>query len=404
MDLSRIGLGLSLLALVSAVGSIAYVNQTLGGIPSQLSTIENNQKQSEQRLAAIEAAQKQTEQNIRGVAAATGVPLGETEALQRQIDFRKLITDAEREGKVVFYALSQDVPPALAKAFQSKYPKITVDYLGGHGATLAKKFRDETSAGVPSADVINLSADMPPLKKDGLLLKYSPPEVSIYPSELKDPDGYYASLRQTLTGVVAYNTKVIPKDQAPKTWDDLLDPKWKGKIGIPDGKLGGGNLVWLMARYVQLGENEATFKVWLQRFAANQPRIVSGGSGNIEPLLVVGEFPIAIANPHNIEQSKQQGAPVDWVPSIRAVKEVYWIGLSKTASHPNAAKLFLSWALGDEGQRVLAGINHIPSRPGIPPELKTLAGEGYAFISSEYRDSHDAQFRKLFEDIVLGQK
>ena len=398
MDAGRVGLGISLIALIVAVAGIAYVNQSLTGVPSQLSAMNERLNQIE---AATTAQVKRVESDLKSVADATGVQLGDAETLRQQIELRKLIQAAEAEGKVVFYGLAQDVPPALAKGFQSKYPKITVDYLGGHGATLAKKFKDELAAGVATADVVHLSADMPPLKRDGLLLQYVPPAAAAYTADLKDPDGYYMSVRLVLTGVVAYNTKLVPKDQAPKTWDDLLDPKWKGKIGIPDGTLGGGNLVWIMARFLQFGENEARLQEWLQKFAANQPRIVSGGSGNIEPLLVVGEFALAIANPTNIEQQKKAGAPVDWVPSIPAVKEVYWIGISKSAAHPNAAKLFMNYAL-EEGQLALAGIFAIPARPGIPADPRTLTEGTHTFVSSEYRDSHDAQFRKIYNEVILA--
>src|SRR3990172_4089041 len=150
MDAGRVGLGISLIALIVAVAGIAYVNQSLTGVPSQLSAMNERLNQIE---AATTAQVKRVESDLKSVADATGVQLGEAETLRQQIELRKLIQAAEAEGKVIFYGLAQDVPPALAKGFQSKYPKITVDYLGGHGATLAKKFRDELAAGVATADV-----------------------------------------------------------------------------------------------------------------------------------------------------------------------------------------------------------------------------------------------------------
>ena len=144
-----------------------------------------------------------------------------------------LIEAAKKEGKVVWYT-SVDLPLAekVGKAFEAKYPGISVRVERSGAERVFQRIGQEYSSRIHAVDVVNHSdaAHLIVWKRDGWLAPYVPEDVAKhYPAEHKDPDGQFASFRVTLS-VIAYNTKLVKPEDAPKSFADLLDPKWAGKI------------------------------------------------------------------------------------------------------------------------------------------------------------------------------
>src|SRR5512140_1716706 len=138
-----------------------------------------------------------------------------------------LIEAAKKEGQVSYYT-STDLPVAekLAKAFEAKYPGIAVRV-----ERVFQRIGQEYSSNIHAVDVVNSSdaAHFIVWKRDGILAPYVPEDVAAYPAEHKDVDGQFASWRVWLS-IIAYNTNLVKPEEAPKSFADLLDPKWKGKI------------------------------------------------------------------------------------------------------------------------------------------------------------------------------
>src|SRR6266511_2679140 len=144
-----------------------------------------------------------------------------------------LIDAAKKEGKVIYYT-STDLPVAekLAKAFEAKYPGIAVRVERTGAERVFQRIGQEYASNIHAVDVVNSSdaAHFIVWKRDGILAPYVPEDVALhYPAEHKDPDGLFASWRAWLS-VIGYNTKLVKPEDAPKSFADLLDPRWAGKI------------------------------------------------------------------------------------------------------------------------------------------------------------------------------
>src|SRR5689334_22497394 len=145
----------------------------------------------------------------------------------------ELIEAAKKEGKVSWYtAVDLPVAERIAKAFEAKYPGIAVRVERSGGERIFQRIGQEYASNIHAVDVVNSSdaAHFIVWKRDGILAAYLPQDVaSHYPDEQRDPDGLFASWRVWLC-VIGYNTKLVKADEAPKSFADLLDPKWSGKI------------------------------------------------------------------------------------------------------------------------------------------------------------------------------
>src|ERR1700756_707166 len=144
-----------------------------------------------------------------------------------------LIAAARKEGQVIYYT-STDLPVAegLAKAFEAKYPGIAVRVERTGAERVFQRIGQEYSSNIHAVDVVNSSdaAHFIVWKRDGILAPYVPEDVAkFYPAEHRDADGQFASWRVWLS-IIAYNTNLVKAGEAPKSFADLLDPKWKGKI------------------------------------------------------------------------------------------------------------------------------------------------------------------------------
>src|SRR3569833_1362127 len=143
-----------------------------------------------------------------------------------------LIEAAKKEGKVIYYT-STDLPVAekLAKAFEAKYSGIAVRGERTGAERVIQRIGQEYSSNIHAVDVVNSSdaAHFIVWKRDGILASYVPEDVASYPAEHRDADGQSASFRVWLS-IIAYNTNLVKTEDAPKSFADLLDPKWKGKI------------------------------------------------------------------------------------------------------------------------------------------------------------------------------
>jgi iron(III) transport system substrate-binding protein len=226
------------------------------------------------------------------------------------------------------------------------------------------------------------------LVKAGLLQPYVSPESVAYPAGFKDSKGYWVDYFDSYN-VIGYNTQLVARDQAPKSWEDLLDPKWKGKIALDEE-----NFSWYGAMTQKWGKEKTQRYM---RTLAKQDIQLRNGPTLIAQLMAAGEFPVAMVLAHRIEKMKEQGAPVEWVTTLDPVTaSLHPIGIAAKAPHPNAAKLFVDFILSKDGQQLLLSIERTPARPGIdtkmearklklfpmPPEL----GERYEQFQKEFRE------------------
>ena len=270
-----------------------------------------------------------------------------------------VIEKAKAEGELVLYtAWGLDTVQALQKAFAKKYPFIKVEVFRTGSERLLNLTTAEHKQRLFRADVFSGShLAMINHTKAGHLQKYVSAEQRAFPKEYKDPDGYWTAFYMD-TRVLAYNTKMAVRDQLPKSYDELLLPKWKGKMGMDNADyILYGTLQEMMGR-----ERGSAFLKKL----AQQDLIIRSGHPILTQLLIGGEFPIYIdAFGSNIERFKAQGAPIDWVALEPVIVSLNPVGLALNAPHPASAKLLIDFLLSKEGQEVGRTVAKLPARNDV---------------------------------------
>jgi iron(III) transport system substrate-binding protein len=281
------------------------------------------------------------------------------EAFPQSAGSATLIEGAKKEGRVAWYAtLNINDSNALLSRFEQKYPFIKTELLRAGSEQLLNRILTEDTAGRSAMDLVNLTT-INALKKRGLLQAHRSSEFSAYPQPFKDAESYWATL-YNIYYVIGYNPKMMPPKDAPKDWDDFLDPKWKGKIGMDQEEY-----EWYAATIHYWG-NEKAQK--FHRALAKQEVHWNRGHTMISQLMAAGEFPLGIVYAHRIESMKKSGAPVEWVKTADPVFVVVSpVAVAAKARHPNSAKLLMDFLLSREAQLVLRNANRLSGRLDIEP-------------------------------------
>lgn len=302
-----------------------------------------------------------------------------------------LIEAAKKEGKVVFYAtLNINDSNALLTRFEQKYPFIKTELLRAGSEQLLNRILTEDSAGRSVFDLANLTT-INALKRRGLLQLHRSQEFSAYPQQFKDVDGYWATL-YNIYYVIGYNPKMVGARDAPKNWDDFLDPRWKGKIGMDQEEY-----EWYAATLNYWGREKAQK---FHRALAKQSVHWNRGHTMISQLMAAGEFPLGIVYAHRVESMKKSGAPIEWVKTADPVfVTLSPVAVAAKARNPNAAKLLMDFVLSREAQLVLRNANRLSGRSDVEPlvpemhpsKLKLAAidpsvGEELTKYSKEFRE------------------
>jgi iron(III) transport system substrate-binding protein len=262
----------------------------------------------------------------------------------------QLIEAAKKEGKAVWYT-SVDVPLAerVAKAFQEKFPGVAVRVERSGAERVFQRIGQEYASNIHAVDVVNSSdaAHLIVWKRNGWLAPYVPEDVAKhFPPEHRDPDGMFASFRVFLCPI-AYNTNLVKKEDAPKSYADLLDPKWTGKIVKAHPGYSGTILTatYQMARDIGWSyfEKLAQQKIMQVQSASDPPKKLALGERAI----------MADGVEYVLFQSKDKGDPVEIVYATEGTPLI--IGpnaIFKSAPNPNAARLLQSWMLSAECQQL----------------------------------------------------
>jgi len=258
---------------------------------------------------------------------------------------------AKKEGKVVWYtSLALPTAEKIGKLFEAAYPGIKVEVQRTGSQRLLQRVMQEMQANLKLVDVIHTSdaGHFVLLKEKKLLMKYTPAGVDAFPAGFKDRDGYYFTLRATVN-VIAYNTKLVSSAEAPRTWKDLLDPKWKGKLVTAHPGYSGVISTHVLALVQLYGWD------YFKQLAQNKLMLVQSA---VDPAGVVasGERMVAVdGGDYYYYQMKKKGNPIEVVyPKEGVPLVVSPTAIASFAPHPNAAKLFTDFTFTRELQQVMA--------------------------------------------------
>src|SRR5713101_7051545 len=258
---------------------------------------------------------------------------------------------AKKEGKVVWYtSLALTSAEKVAKLFEAAYPGVKVEVHRTGSERILQRVMQELQANLKIADVVHTSdaGHYVLLKEKKLLMKHTPAGVDRFPPSFKDKDGYHYGLRATVN-VIAYNTKAVSPAEAPRTWKDLLDPKWKGKLVTAHPGYSGVIATHVLALVHLHGWD------YFKQLAQSKPMLVQSA---VDPAGVVasGERPVAVnGGDYTFYQIKKKGNPVEIVfPKEGVPLVISPTAIAAFAPHPNAAKLFTDFIFSRDVQQVLA--------------------------------------------------
>lgn len=273
---------------------------------------------------------------------------------------------AKSEDEVVLYSsLNNEQIVTLVDAFKKKYPLIKPSFYRATSERVLQRALNEARAGRYAVDVFTAAGfQLQLLKEAGLTQKFVPNEAAAYDQSFKDPEGHWINVH-SLLNTMGYNTQLVRPDEAPKKYEDLLARKWKGKIGV--------NLQdpeWYVNLKVRMGKEKA--REFLKALAAQQPGLRDGHNITAQ-LLAAGEFHV-VSNTyaHILARTKKQGGPVQYVFDEPVITYIHPIALAKSAPHPNAGKLLMSFILSTEGQKMLRDQGRVPSHREIDPQVFSL--------------------------------
>ena len=271
----------------------------------------------------------------------------------------QLIEAAKKEGKVVWYtSIDLKLSEQIGKAFEAKYPGVSCKVERSGAERLLQRISQEYQSNIHAVDVVN-SSDASHLaywKDQGLLAPYVPEDVAkYYPAEHKDADGTYASFRVFLC-VIAYNSSLVTKEEAPKSFADLLKPQWKGKIVKAHPGYSGTILTATFQTARDLGWG------YFEKLA--QQDVLQVQSASVPPKkLALGERAVqADGVEYLIFKEKESGQPVEPVYATEGTPLIIGPnGLFKAAPNPNAARLFQSYCFSPECQQVNINVGGLRS-------------------------------------------
>ena len=304
----------------------------------------------------------------------------------------EVMEKARQEKELSFYTnLNIGESKPWLDAFEKKYPFIKTNLTRVGGTAIAARVLTEAQAGRHLWDVAGpLMLYAKEILKRGLVTSYLSPERKSFRDEFKDKEGLWTALVLNNSAMM-YNTKLAPSNMAPKSYDDLLNPFWKGKLSM-DTEL----YEWFEGQLRVRGREKGL--EFMRKLKAQEPVFRRGRTAQAE-LVAAGEFAVTVeVYAHRAQEIKDKGAPIQWVV-VEPVLIHPLVGIiAKNAAHPNAARLFMDYILSKEGQTKVRDEGRIPARSDVPPKPPELMRKEWK-VEIVGLTEDIAESRKLYAEI-----
>ena len=314
-------------------------------------------------------------------------------ALMNRPDRQKILVEgAKKEGKITWYTtliIDQVVRPVKA-AFEKEYPFLQLDFSRLNTEPLVQKVMTEYQAKHFDVDMIDGTVSPTMVRRAGYMQRFYSPYLAEYPAELKDPQGFWAATNLYFFAT-GYNTHMVKATEVPKTYEDLLNPKWKGQMMWSTSR-GSGAPMFVGTILNTMGPEAG--KAYLQKLKQQNIAKTTASNRQVLDLTIAGEYPLAlqIFN-HHAFISKTLGAPVEWQVHEPATASINNLGMAKNAPHPHATMLLIDFILSERGQRVYQQSNYLPAHPKVPAKQADLKPGGGRF-NRVYYVNPDMQYDK----------
>jgi ABC-type Fe3+ transport system substrate-binding protein len=306
----------------------------------------------------------------------------------------EFVEGARKEEKLVFYT-TMELPQTIevVRDFVQKYPFLGIELHPLESETLVKKVQEEARNGMPTWDVLLGGGGLlQPLLDANLVVSYHSPQRQAVSDALNDSQGYWSGYYIN-PYVLGYSTTLVKEEETPKSYNELLEPRWKGnRIAIDrtaHGLLRGLTAAW--------GEDKAV--AYLKRLAEQQP-VMARASITAVDSLHTGNVAMVIARAPVIQGYKKKlQSPIDWVSLDPVAAQIDAVMLSAQARSPNAARLFIDFVLSKEGQSTLASIQQIPVRRDMEPRSKPAFQSQKWFLERPDKHVNFQETVRLFREI-----
>lgn len=297
------------------------------------------------------------------------------------------VDDAKKEGKLTWYtSMGATDARLIVEAFEKEYGFMKVDMVRLSDEGILNRIVTENRAGGKPFDVVSAS-QINSLVQQKMLSSYISPESNEFSQDSRDPAGHWTAMYYNYY-VLGYNTKQVTEAEAPKKWGDLLNPKWRGKIGIDRDEI-----PWYATLLASWKEPRTQ---QYMKSLAKQDIQWRKGHTLIANLLAAGEFPVAIVYSYTIDSLKENGAPVEWIRTLDpVVAQGGFIALGAKAVNTNSAKLFIDFVLSNKGQGIFGNRHRAPARHSFKSGSKLQVGHIPADVASRY-EQYRQEFRQIF--------
>jgi iron(III) transport system substrate-binding protein len=316
---------------------------------------------------------------------------------------KKLIDGAKSEGEMLWYTNSGvENANRYIQAFKKKYPFINATFWRSKTRQVTQRIVSEANAGRHLVDVIKPSTDLlPVLLEKNLIGRYDTPLRAIYPAHAKSV--YFTNMNYAFR-VFAFNPRKVTRNDAPKSWDDLLHPKWRGEILFDES-----SLEEVMALLMVWGR-ERTVNYFTK--LSQQQLLIRIGRDTTTQMMMAGEAPLAVTTyAYNNEALRAQDAPVDWIAEDLIPALIYPLTLARNAPHPYSAALFYDFLISEEGQRLIAKEGRVVAHPRVEPiyprmkELQSFLGTPRVQLNTlEQNQKYYKDGIQILDEIVLKRK
>jgi iron(III) transport system substrate-binding protein len=282
-----------------------------------------------------------------------------------------LIAAAKKEGELTWYTtqiVNQFARPA-AEAFQKKYG-VRVNYIRADSNEVTLRLQNEGKAGRVMADVFDGTGATAALKAANLVAKYIPESANRLPDRYKDKDGYWVATNLYVL-TPGFNTDLVKKGTQPRTFEDLLDPRWRGKIAWNSSVTPSGAAGFVGVVLAHMGQEKGL--AYLRQLSGQKVVGLQVAARQVLDQVIAGEYAIAlnIFNNHAVI-SAMKGAPSAWIPMEPALAVFSCLSLTAGAPRPNAGKLFIDFLMSEEGQKLYRDADYLPVDPAVQPKDPAL--------------------------------
>jgi iron(III) transport system substrate-binding protein len=313
-----------------------------------------------------------------------------------------LVEAARKDGQVLWYTtliVDQIVRP-LIRAFQSQVPGVEIKFVRIDSGQQVVRLLNEAKVGRVQADVWSIIDGVAPLAHNNVAAPFDIASARGLPATLVDPGRRWIATNLA-TRSLGHNTQLVPPEQAPKNYQDLLDPRWKGAFAWnPNAMTGAWGFIATVLRH--MGEEQGL--AYLRKLARQDITPLPIATRAVLDRVIAGEYAIGLemVNAH-VAISKAKGAPVRWVPLDAVTTTLQVAGVTTGAPHPNAGRLFLDFITSRAGQEIFREANYIPMHPDVPAKDPAMKAEQGGFksivLSPEEVDTNAQRYQKIYQEI-----